>query len=618
MNFVDLSHVSIEDLKSNYLSNGYRYVQYMIDRERNQGYLYCLMFDKDENPINFKYDYDAKLGYAVDYQTNNKDIYGKNIEYKYFKTTRERTKWIDNNSINVVLAQNPAQDFLIDLFSENVEEDDFNKQKLRIHYIDIETEISDSFEYAYTAKNRINLITVYDSHLKIYYTWSLNTVSKSFINKDSVVFEFKLESRLLQHYVNWFSENYPDVITGWNIRNYDIPYIVRRIENVLGKSEAKRLSPFNFYTAKENGIENVNNPNSVKLDVKISGITQLDLLILYRDKFQVKSALAGGYSLDNVGEAENLGNKIHYDGTLKELYLNDWDNFYKYNVRDVNLVYNIEDKLKLIDLARQLVGYGLIPDYERCYGAIAYITGSLFLYAKNHASLVFPTYLNEVDEDLDVRFEGAYVFDIVPKIYKQGIATMDAASLYPSVIRATNISPETYIGKITSKNDDEIIIQTLKGNRTLSNEDYKEKILSKCIISKNDTLFLKPSIKHGIIPRWAAYYFDIRNEAKQGAIIARNKGDNDLADLLKTKDTGLKLMLNSVYGITGSKYCPFFNPHLSQTITRQGRFCNQSSDIFMKNEFKKRYNIDNDYTVLIGGDTDSCDYHTRIDIKGEI
>lgn len=627
MTMIDLSDVSLDDLKANYISNGYRSVVYQYDRATKSGVMHCFMFNKAGEPFDFKYQYNCRLGYVTQSASPHIDIFGRHIVYKEFKSSSERSRWITDNAdmVTIVDCVSPAQDFLTALFGDNTEDDDFNKQPLRIHTLDIETEISDTFEYPSTARNRINMITVFDSADQCFRTWMFQAVSKSAIPDDGkhiVYDQFKSEASMLKHYVNWHSENYPDVITGWNIRSYDMPYIIRRLENTIGDGYAKRMSPVGQYRIKEiDDLENPNNKNSQRIEVVITAVAQLDELLLYRDKFHIKAALGGGYNLSNVGEAEDLGTKLEYDGSLRDLYLHDFDTFYKYNVRDVGLVCAIENKYKLIPLARQIVGYGLNANYEQCYGSISYIIGSLSIFARKHCnSVVFPTYSPNIDID-NVSFEGAFVFDCNVGIYTNGIATLDMASLYPNSIRASNISPDTYIGKIDEHSlyadgEDVTIYTRDKTVKQMSKAAFEQLLADKCILTKNNTLFTKPSIKLGILPQWCAHYYNIRILAKHGTVKAHNDGDIVLSDLLQAKNISLKLMLNSVYGIIGSKYCPFFNPDIAQSITRQGRFANIESSKFVKRVFKDRFNIPDDYVVTITGDTDSCVFDTKVYIAG--
>ena len=157
-----------------------------------------------------------------------------------------------------------------------------------------------------------------DSFTEKFYTWSLNHAEISFKEdplkdypKDKFVFfEFHDdEVRLLEHFLNWIESNYSDVVYGWNIKAYDIPYIVRRIENVLGKQEAKRLSPVGRYIIKEVNHDNERADVSAEIEVIIAGLFIADGLILYRDKFMLAHP-DGGYSLDNIGEVEECGKKI--------------------------------------------------------------------------------------------------------------------------------------------------------------------------------------------------------------------------------------------------------------------------------------------------------------------
>lgn len=369
------------------------------------------------------------------------------------------------------------------------------------------------------ATNRINMITIYDSKTDKYYTWSLfdakvefhdftekidwYDIEKAFkdakgedsirfttlegneidvekfdvnraINDKQIIvrvthnplcdmpkekFWFKSfnndEYIMMENFLEWYEDNCPDVINGWNVKAYDVPYIVRRIERLFGnpdgstspfsKKQASRLSPIGRYFVKDVNHENSRADVSAEIEVTLKGVFIADELIFYRDKFGV-SKPDGGFGLSNIGQVEGLGRKVEYDGSLKDLYLKDFQKFYEYNVRDVDLVRRIDDKCKLIRLARQLTSFGL-SDYNKIYGSIAYLIGSVRSFAKTQmGGRVFPTYLPEKKQMNG--FEGAFVFPTRPSIYRGGIGVIDFASLYPSCIRALNASPETYVGKV--------------------------------------------------------------------------------------------------------------------------------------------------------------------------
>lgn len=328
---------------------------------------------------------------------------------------------------------------------------------MRIHTLDIETEISGAFMSPSEAGNRINMITVHDSKTDRYYTWSLQPAEIDFkeeplvnMSKDRfTIFQFgDDEDRMLLHFLDWYEENCPDVISGWNIKNYDIPYMYTRIAKQLGKNQANRLSPVGRCYVKEINHANARADVSAEIEVIIDGVFQADGLILYRDKFKVAgSSIDGGYSLDNIGEHEELGHKIKYEGSLQDLYMKDWQRFTEYNIRDVDLCRRIIDKRKLISQARQIAGYGLC-NYDTIYSSISYLIGSIISFSKTRLEgKTFISYLKD-RRDFGEGFEGAFVFPCKPHIYRNGEGVIDFASLYPSIIRCLNISPETYVGKV--------------------------------------------------------------------------------------------------------------------------------------------------------------------------
>lgn len=545
------------------------------------------------------------------------------------------------------------------MFYKDCLDDSFNTQPMRVQFIDIETEISDQFVKPNDASNRINMITIYDNKTDKYYTWSLEHAEIDFkeeplcnYQKDKfVLFEFNnSEEKLLNAFLDWIEENYPDVSVSWNGRAYDWPYIVRRIENTLGKNAAKRLSPVGKYFIKEVNHANERADVGAEIEVDISGLFIADDLVLYRDKFMIAPALDGGYNLSNVGEHENLGKKIQYEGTLKDLYLKDWQKFYEYNVRDVDLLLKIEKKCKLVNLARKVAGRGLCQ-YGSIYSSIGYLMGSIIAFAKDQMGTIFQSYLNKPNTKEE--YEGAYVFPPVQGVYRGGIATVDFNSLYPSSIRASNISPETYVGKLSKMNvlfdnatqrsafnkepyidiwnDDIDMLWFYPANggkrKQVKREDLINLIKTKCIYTQNNTLFLKHSIKQGVISAWAKHFYNLRKSTKKkmqaldldiyNKKIAKDKISEARLKVenLDADQHALKIMLNSVYGMFGTNFSPIYSAALAQSITRTGKFCNISASKFIKKRFKEMFGISDDYVSVTSGDTDSVIGSTQLYIR---
>ena len=643
-----------------YIGNGYRSVAYLTDHNRN-GQIVLFGFDPVGNRKNFIIPWKSHISYRVKYETDKKDIYDNYVETRYYNSSFERKKRLEDigNSLFIVECLRPEQEFLQEAFYDVCLDQDFNKQTMRIHFIDIETEISDEFEKPTTARNRINMVTVYDTQTEKYYTWSLSHAKIDFKEEPLcnypkekfVFFEFNdNEPKMLEHFLDWIEANYADTVVGWNIKAYDIPYIVRRIENVLGKNAASRLSPIGKYRIKEINHNNARADVGAEIEVDIAGLFIADDLVLYRDKFHIAGGpLDGGHGLSNVGEHEGLGKKIQYEGTLKDLYIKDYQKFYEYNVRDVDLVVKIEDKCKLVNLARMVAGAGLC-NYDTIYSSISYLIGSVTQFARSMMGRVFQSYLNSKKDP--ETYEGAYVFPPIPGVYRGGIACVDFNSLYPSSIRAMNLSPETYVGKVSNITDfdklggqwrqvfnseppidlnDESITELwffpngdARRKRKIKKTDLMELLKTKLIFTRNNTLFLKHSVKQGVVSGWCKHFYNLRKTTKKKMqaleyALYKNEIPEDKIEETKTevqnldaKQMAYKLAINSIYGILGTNHSPLYIVELAQTITRLGKFCNLSANKFIGNVFKQRYNVDESYITSVSGDTDSVSGDTTI------
>ena len=653
------------------LHAGYRYVHYVEDEhaadDEPSGMVYLLGYSKkDGSRTCFEIsDYLLTLWERTDVAEDGnewRDAYGKPIVQRTFVSERLRRKYVrglkgceNYADRQIVCCDKPIDQFMKEIFLPEAISEEANHGKLRTFYIDIETEISGAFMPPHISANRINMITVLDSETNTFHTWSLQKVK---VLEDAAGEGFKYEAHddfadqegvMLRDFLNFWERNYPDVVCGWNSYEFDIPYIICRCEKVIGKTATKRFSPFNEYTIKHKPVEPFEkDPETGKLketveisNVVLPGISQLDDLKLYRDKFQVKPALDGGYGLGNVGKAEGLGGKVSYETTLLDLYLHDWQKFYEYNVRDVDLLYAIEKKCKLIPLARSVCGFGFC-NYEDIYQSTSYLVNTLALYTlKNRNHTIFNTYANYFTEKRP--YEGAFVFPPVMGRYAGGIACVDFNSLYPSCIRAINISPETYLGRLIwpdgesqwdtwqnaggvdglkddyqyeflmDRNDCPTPCETIQLTKAQIKKLLDEKAL---ICGPNLTFFVKHEIKRGVIADWCGDFFGWRKKVKKQAGECSRQSHKETdpdkkfaletqAEVLGNLQQAIKIMLNSVYGLIGTSTCCLYNPSLAQSITRMGKFCNINGSRFYKKWLEKEYHIGEDYVVQASGDTDS-------------
>ena len=414
-------NIDIEDI-----TKGYRNIYYR-NNSSGEGEIVLFGWHKNGNRDTFVFPFSPTAKYEVKENTPDKTIFDTCVNIKSFNNSWERKKWLDaaSDGINVVEAFRPEQEFLTDVFSKYALDDDFNILPLRTHFIDIEIAVGYSgfkpdhkiqirkkntpstidnnqtvtlheFESKYNtseyevfderlnkwvlfyascymgnpefpkpeeAKYPINIITIYDSLKKKYFSWTLGIVVKNtLLDKDIVLNCFTNEVEMLKDFIGWFSNNYPDVITGWNTYYFDITYIVRRIENILGDKTAKLMSPSGKYIVKQQ--KSFFNNTYITLE----GISHLDLKILYQDKFYIEGALDGGYSLSNVCLHELNEDKMHYDGTIRDFYKRDFQKFFEYNIRDVELTVKLEEKLQLIPLTRKITSLGLLYEgYEDAF-----------------------------------------------------------------------------------------------------------------------------------------------------------------------------------------------------------------------------------------------------------
>lgn len=422
-----------------------------------------------------------------------------------------------------------------------------------------------------------------------------------------------------------------------NCRMFDITYIVRRLENVLGEKNARLYSPVGRYAMREDKKQ------YGKKYMSVRGISNLDMLFLYRDKFTVKAALDGGYGLDNVANEEIEDAKLHYDGSMLDFYKKDFQRFWEYNVQDVNLVVKLDAKLNLTKIARKITSFGC-SQLESIYATISYIIASQDIYSRNTFGRTFLSYSKSGSIGKDVeQYEGAFVFPTYAGLYTQGVGTVDVNSLYPNTARSLNLSPETMVGTVEKIDLDggktfRYSISFVDGRTAEMDEESFERLLeTTCILARNNVLFLKHEVQKGIFSEWCGKFFNMRKSYKK--LKARYKDmRQELADeiakrgtetpeeharlaeldaLVEQYDTtqyALKILINSAYGTLGTTYSPLYDTRLAEAITLNGQFCNRSTSKFLNEYFQKNYGTSEKFNITISGDTDSVRGDMELDL----
>lgn len=407
---------------------------------------------------------------------------------------------------------------------------------------------------------------------------------------------FETEAEMLDTFLNLIED--ADVLSGWNSESFDIPYTVNRIAKVLSKDDTRRLCLWNQYP-KRREYEKF---GKAAVTYDLVGRVHMDSLELYR-KYNYEERHS--YRLDAIGEMELGETKVQYEGTLDQLYNNDFKEFIRYNRQDTALLDKLDKKLKFIDLANTIAHDNtvLLPTVM---GAVA-VTEQAIINEAHRRGLQIPN-RKARDDGEDTQAAGAYVAYPKEGIH-DWIGSLDINSLYPSVIRALNMGPETIVGQLRqTMTDDYIKAQMGKGksfaaawegkfgsleyesvmNREIGTEiiidweDGESTILSAAevyrlifesnnpfMLSANGTIFTHE--KEGVIPGLLARWYRERKELQaklKDCIKAGNKVEEEYWD---KRQLVKKINLNSLYGALLQAGCRFFDKRLGQSTTLTGR-----------------------------------------------
>jgi DNA polymerase elongation subunit (family B) len=421
-----------------------------------------------------------------------KTVDGKNVEPIKFDSIREArdfsTKYEDVDNFKIY-GSNLYQYCCLNEEYGN----DYDYEKIRTVNIDIEVASEDGFPEPELANQPVTAITM--SYRGRYYVLGIEAYNNT---RDDVVYAYcKSEKDLLSKFLSMWRKIDPDIITGWNVEFFDIPYLVRRMNKILGEEETKKLSP--LLDIRERRIRK---HNKELLEYELVGLTVLDYLELYR-KFTYTQQES--YRLDHIGSVELGIKKLDYSEveTLHQLYKTDYQKFIDYNIRDVEIVDGLEDKMKLIEMAMAIaydakVNFGDVFTQVRMWDVLIHN----YLLKQN---IVVPP---KTGNRKDAQYAGAYVKP--PQIgMHDWLMSFDLNSLYPHLIMQYNISPETF-----------------------SHEHYAdtsvEKILDRQVDSL-DNMCLTPGgyyfdkTKQGFLPEMMQRMYDERKIYKQKMIEAQNE-----------------------------------------------------------------------------------------------
>ena len=434
------------------------------------------------------------------------------------------------------------------------EEIKFDTNKIKISTIDIEVASENGFPDVESAAEEVLLITVQDYATKQIHTWGKGL----FQNKQqNVIYKgFKTEYDLLTDFINWWmvEENCPEVVTGWNSEMYDMPYLVRRIDRVLGEKLMKRLSPWGLVTEREIFIAGRKN-----ITYDVGGITQLDYLNLYK-KFTYKAQES--YRLDYIASVELGQKKLDHSefDTFKDFYTNGWQKFVEYNIIDVELVDRLEDKMKLIELAVTMA-YDAKANYADVSSQVRMWDTIIYNYLKKRNIVIPP----KERSDKDSKYAGAYVKEPIPGVY-DWVVSFDLNSLYPHLIMQYNISPETLCEERHPSATVEKIL-----NQDITFEMYKDNA-----VCANGAMFRKDV--RGFLPELMDKIYKDRTIYKKKMLAAKQEYEKTPTKTLEKEiarcnniQMARKIQLNSAYGAIGNQYFRYYKLANAEAITLSGQ-----------------------------------------------
>ena len=471
--------------------------------------------------------------------------------------------------------------FIADKFPDEI---DFDMDLMKIYTIDIEVACDNGFPSVEECREEMLCITMKNLITKKITTWG----TREFQGEHEYRL-FNTESELLEDFLKWWVSETPDVITGWNCNLYDIPYICRRVERVLGEKWKKSLSPWNRVLDREIVIR-----GRKQLAYNIAGVTVLDYLDLYQ-KFTYSAQAS--YRLDHIAEVELGENKLDHSEyeNFKAFYTSDWQKFVEYNIRDVELVDQLEGKMKLIELALSLA-YDAKVNLSDVYSQVRMWDTLIYNDLKKRNVVVPP----KRGERKNEQYAGAYVKEPKPGMY-DWVVSFDLNSLYPHLIMQYNISPETLVERRHPT-------ASVEG---LLNRDVQ--ISGDFAVCANGAQYRRDI--HGFLPEIMQRIYDERTIYKKKMIQAKKDYESSPSDKLR-KDISKfnniqmarKIQLNSAYGAIGNQYFRYYNLANAEAITLSGQVSIRWIENKMNTYLNKLLKTD-DYDYVIDSDTDSIYLH---------
>jgi DNA polymerase elongation subunit (family B) len=420
---------------------------------------------------------------------------------------------------------------------------------------------------------------------------------------DEVYVKCKDEYSLCKQFMAFWKDQYPDILTGWNTKFFDEPYLINRFRKILGEDETKKLSPWNYIGERKTVIN-----GRQLIAYNLMGIESLDYIELYK-WYAPGGKSQESYRLDAIAQVELGEGKISYDeyDNLHALYRLNFQKFIEYNIKDVELIFKLEDKLKLLELAVTLA-YDTKTNFEDVFAQTRMWDSLTYAYLFEKGIIVPP----RIIKDKDSAFEGAYVKEV--QVGKHDyVASFDLNSLYPHLMMQYNISPETLVEPENYTDEmREILSQGISVDKLLAKKVDLSK-LNGVTITPNGQFFRTDF--QGFLPKMMEEMYNDRKKFKKLMLQAKQEKENETDKSKKYEiekriakynniQLAKKVGLNSAYGALGSQYFRFYDLRMALGVTTAGqlsiRWIEAKINDYMNKVLKTE---EKDY--VIASDTDS-------------
>ena len=463
---------------------------------------------------------------------------------------------------------------------------EWSKDLIKIFTLDIETTCEGGFPDVNNPVEEIICLTVKNQSNKQILTWGVGEFKTD--RTDITYVQCANEKQLLFEFLKFWIKNHPDVITGWNTKFFDLPYLMNRIKMVADEETANRMSPWKIANEREIYVQ-----GRRQIYYELYGTVMLDYLDLYKWFIPTRQE---SYKLDHIGEVELGQNKNDnpFD-TFKEFYEKDFQKFIDYNIQDVEIVDALEDKLGLIELALT-VAYESKVNYDDIFSQVR-VWDTLIANHLHEKKIAIPP---REEHTKDVKYEGAYVKEPILGGH-DWIVSFDINSLYPHIIIQYNVSPEKLIGNspvrvnVNDMIDNKIDLNFLKDKNAC--------------ITPNGAMFKADS--QGFLPEMMEKMYNERVIFKKRMLKAkeqyqRTKNPDLVKEIARCHNIqwARKIALNSAYGAVGNQYFRYYDVRQAAGITTAGQFIIRFVEKNMNEYLNKILNTENqDY--IVASDTDS-------------